>query len=82
MVAWTFGAAWLYLTTGAVFTRYAKLLHMPAFGYGLLAAVPFAGALMQLPVSYFITRYGHRKSIFITVGAFHRLMCRLRQSLG
>ena len=74
MVAWIFGAAWLYLTTGAVFTRFAKLLHMPAFGYGLLAAVPFAGALMQLPVSYFITRYGHRKSIFITVGAFHRLM--------
>jgi len=74
MVAWIFGAAWLYLTTGAVFTQFAKLLHMPAFGYGLLAAVPFAGALAQLPVSYFITRYGHRKSIFITVGAFHRLM--------
>ena len=74
MVAWIFGAAWLYLTTGAVFTRFAKELNMPAFGYGLLAAAPFAGALAQLPVSYFITRYGHRKSIFIAVGAFHRLM--------
>jgi len=74
MVAWIFGAAWLYLSTGAVFTRFNKLLNMPAFGYGLLAAVPFAGALMQIPVSYFITRYGHRKSIFITLGAVHRLM--------
>ena len=42
MVAWIFGAAWLYLTTGAVFTRFAKLLNMPAFGYGVLAALPFA----------------------------------------
>ena len=74
LVAWLFGAAWLYLTTGAVFTRFAKLLDMPKFGYGLLAAVPFVGALAQLPVSYFITRYGHRKSIFITVGAIHRLL--------
>lgn len=74
MVAWVFGAAWLYLTTGAVFTRFAKLLHMPAFGYGVLAAMPFALSLAQLPVSYFITRYGHRKRIFITVGAVHRLM--------
>ena len=74
MVAWLFGSVWLYLTTGAVFTRFAKLLDMPKFGYGLLAAVPFAGALLQLPVSYFITRYGHRKIIFITVGAVHRLL--------
>ena len=74
MVAWIFGAAWLYLTTGAAFTRFAKLLNMPAFGYGLLAAVPFAAALAQLPVSYFITRYGHRKGIFITIGAIHRLL--------
>ena len=74
MVAWIFGAAWLYLTTGAVFTRFAKLLNMPAFGYGVLAALPFAVSMAQLPVSYFITRYGHRKSLFITVGAIHRLL--------
>jgi MFS family permease len=72
MLAWIVGAAWMYLTTGAVFTRFAKLLGMPKFGYGLLAALPFAGALAQLPVSYFITRYGHRKGLFITFGVIHR----------
>ena len=72
MVAWAIGAAWMYLTTGAVFTRFAILLGMPKFGYGLLAALPFAGALAQLPVSYFITRYGHRKVLFITFGVIHR----------
>ena len=74
MVAWAFGAAWLYLTTGAVFTRFAKLMAMPKFGYGVLAAIPFAGALAQLPVSYLITRYGHRKGLFIGLGVVHRLM--------
>lgn len=74
MLAWVIGAAWLYLTTGAVFTRFAKLIHMPAFGYGILAALPFAGALLQLPVSYFITRYGHRKPLFIAFGLTHRLL--------
>ena len=74
LVAWLFGSGWLYLTTGAVFTRFAKLLNMPAFGFGVLAALPFAGALAQLPVSYFITRYGHRKILFISLGAIHRLL--------
>ncbi|MCG3150681.1 MAG: hypothetical protein PCFJNLEI_04172 [Verrucomicrobiae bacterium] len=72
MVAWVIGAGWMYLTTGAVFTRFAKLLDMPKFGFGLLAAIPFAGALAQLPVSYIITRYGHRKPLFITLGLIHR----------
>lgn len=74
IVAWFFGAAWLYLTTGAVFTRFAKQLHMPAFAFGVLAALPFAGALFQLPVSYFVTRYGHRKPLFITLGIIHRAL--------
>ena len=74
MVAWIFGAVWLYLTTGAVFTRFTKLLNMPAFGYGVLAALPFGVSLAQLPVSYFITRYGHRKSFFITIGVIHRAL--------
>lgn len=74
MLAWVVGAAWMYLSTGAVFTRYAKLLGMSKFGFGLLAALPFAGALAQLPVSFFITRYGHRKGLFITFGVIHRAL--------
>ena len=72
MIAWLFGAAWMYITTGAVLTQYSKLLGLPKFGFGLLAALPFAGALIQLPVSYFIERFGHHKSIFIASGLIHR----------
>ncbi len=70
--AWLFGATWMYIVTGATLTRYAKLLNVSAFGFGLMAALPFAGALMQLPASYFIERYGHRKLIFIGAGIIHR----------
>lgn len=72
--AWIFGALWMYIVTGAVLTRFAQQLHMPAFGFGILAALPFAGALVQLPASYFIERYGYRKGFFITVGIIHRLL--------
>ena len=73
-VAWVFGAVWLYISTGAALTRYAQLLHLPKFGFGLLAALPFAGALMQLPTSLFIERFGRHKAIFITAGIIHRAL--------
>jgi len=72
VIAWTFGAVWLYITTGAVLTRYAQLLNLTNFGYGLLAALPFAATLIQLPTSYFIERFGHLKKVFILAGIVHR----------
>jgi MFS family permease len=74
MQAWIFGAAWMYIVTGAALTQFAKQLHLPNFGFGLLAAMPFAGALFQLPVSYIIERYGYRKRFFIIIGIIHRGM--------
>jgi MFS family permease len=74
MTAWLFGAVWLYIVTGAALTKYAKVLHMPDFGFGVLAALPFAGALVQLPMSYFIERYGFRKRFFVILGVIHRGM--------
>ncbi len=71
--AWIFGAAWLYITTGAALTRYAISLHVSEFGFGLLAALPFFCALIQLPTSYFLDRYGLRKKIFLLSGLPHRL---------
>lgn len=71
-VAWLFGAFWMYAVGGIAQTRLAKLLQLPPFGYGVLAAVPFAGVLLQLPTSYFIDRYGHHKRVFITAGIIHR----------
>jgi MFS family permease len=72
--AWVFGAGWLYLTTGAALTQFAKLLGLTPFGFGLLAALPFFGALFQIPASYFIERYGYRKPFFITAGILHRAL--------
>ncbi|MBM4050529.1 MAG: MFS transporter, partial [Planctomycetes bacterium] len=74
MLAWVFGAAWMFTTTGAALTQYAKLLQMPPFGFGLLAALPFLGALAQLPTSFLIERYGHRKGLFLVSGIIHRLL--------
>lgn len=73
-LAWGFGAAWMYITTGGALTRFAKHLGLPEFGFGLLAAVPFVGSLLQIPASYFIERYGHRKFIFVTAGLLNRLL--------
>ena len=73
-VAWMFGAFWMHVTGGMAQTRLAKLLQLPPFGYGVLAAVPFAGALLQLPTSYFIDRYGHHKRVFVASGIIHRAL--------
>ncbi len=72
--AWLFGSAWMYLTMGATLTRFAKLLGLPTFWFGVLAAMPYAGALMQLPSSYFIARYGHRKRLLMAFGIVSRVV--------
>jgi MFS family permease len=74
IVSWLFGAAWMYMVSGAIFTRYAKLLHVSNFGFGILATVPFIGALAQLPASLFLERYGHRKLTFLWCAFLHRIL--------
>ena len=41
----------MYITTGSALTQYAKTMHMSKFGFGLLAAMPFAGLLVQISAS-------------------------------
>lgn len=72
--AWVFGAVWMYIITGAALTQFAKQLGMSKIGFGVLAALPFAGCMFQLPLSYIIERYGHRKKLFISLGIIHRLL--------
>ncbi len=74
IVAWLFGSAWMNLASGAAFTRYAKLLNVTAFGFGLLAAIPFLGAAVQLPTSLFLERHGGRKPVFIWTCTAHRFL--------
>jgi len=64
----------MYIITGAVLTQFAKQLGMSKIGFGVLAALPFAGCLFQLPLSYIIERYGHRKKLFIGLGMVHRTL--------
>ena len=71
--AWVFGAAWMYVTgVGAAPTRYGRLLGMSDFQFGLLAALLSASAALQLPASYFVERYGFRKSVLLIAGIIHR----------
>ena len=72
LVAWIFGATWQSITTGATLTRYAKSLHVTEFGFGILAAIPFIAAFAQLPASFLVERYGHRKRVFLVANLIHR----------
>ncbi len=74
LVAWLFGAAWMSITTGATLTRYARELGVREFGFGILAAIPFLAAFTQLPASFFIERYGHRKALFLSANLLHRAL--------
>jgi MFS family permease len=72
LVAWLFGAAWMSITTGATLTRFARDLGVREFGFGLMAAIPFVAAFAQLPASFFIERFGHRKTLFMAANLLHR----------
>ncbi len=72
LVAWLFGAAWMSITTGATLTRFARELGVREFGFGVMAAIPFMAAFAQLPASFFIERFGHRKALFLTANILHR----------
>lgn len=74
VLAWLFGSAWMYLVTGAAFTRYAQMLGVSEFGFGILAAIPFIGPMAQLPASYLLERYGYRKPTFIWTCVIHRFL--------
>jgi len=72
MVAWMFGAAWMYTTTSVALTKFAQCLGLPLFWYGVLGSLPLIGAVTALPTSYFLARYGHRKRVFLIAGMGYR----------
>ena len=73
MYAWVFGAAWMWAVQGVALNRYARSLGMPDWAFGLLGALPYAGALFQLPASYYLERYGHRRRVFLIDMTISRL---------
>ncbi len=56
----------------AVLTPYAKSLQLPLFGFGVLAAIPSLAMLAQIPASFMIERFGHRKMTAILGILIHR----------
>lgn len=74
LIAWLFGSYWLWTISGAAMTQFARSLGTPDYGFGLLATLPFLGTLMQLPATWFQSRFGHRKQIFLITAVVGRFM--------
>jgi MFS family permease len=72
-IAAGFGAAFAAIT-GTVLTRYGQTLGMTPFGFGVLAAVPYLTALIQLPASYLVERFGHRRQVALLGVFVHRAL--------
>lgn len=80
-VAWLFGSYWSGTITGAAMTQFARSLNTPDAGFGILGALPFLGALMQIPASYMLERYGRRKLTYLIAGCIGRLMWTLTAAI-
>ncbi len=64
MLAWVFGAFWMASTSGATSTELTNYFRGNDAIFGYLAAVPFLGALMQLPGSLAVDYFRRRKGVF------------------
>lgn len=69
-----FASIFANLTGGVFLTAFALYLGMNDSLIGLLASIPFAATLLQLPASVFITKKGERKRIAYLNAAIARLM--------
>ena len=72
-IAAGFAAAFTAITSTAL-NRYGQTLHLSPFAFGLLAALPFATALAQIPASFLVERYGGRRRTAVTGVFVHRLL--------
>ncbi|UCD82575.1 MAG: MFS transporter [Desulfobacterales bacterium] len=69
-----FATVFATLTGGVFLTGFALYLGMSEVAIGLMAAMPYAATLFQLPASILVTRTGRRKGITIFNAACGRLM--------
>jgi len=72
-IAAGFAAAFAAITMTAL-TRYGQALQLTPFAFGVLAALPFLTAFTQIPASYLVERYGHRKQVAIFGILTHRAL--------
>lgn len=70
---WAAGFAAVFgAITGSVLTRYGQTLGLSPFAFGVLAALPFFTAFVQLPASYLVERFGGRRWTAIFTVLIHR----------
>ena len=69
-----FATVFATLTSGVFLTGFAIYLGMSEVAIGLMAAMPYAATLFQLPASILVTRTGRRKGITVINAACGRLM--------
>lgn len=69
-----FATVFATLTSGVFLTGFALYLGMSEVAIGLMAAMPYAATLFQLPASILVTRTGRRKGITIFSAACGRLI--------
>ena len=72
--AWLFGAFWMNIAGGAAMTCFMRSIGASDAAFGLVAAIPYLGAVVQLPVGYLVERTGYRKKFFLTGGMLERGM--------
>jgi hypothetical protein len=60
-----FATVFATLTSGVFLTGFAIYIGMGDFAIGLMAAMPYAATLFQLPASILVTRTGRRKGIAV-----------------
>lgn len=68
-----FAAAFAAITLTSL-NRYGQALHLTPFAFGVLAALPFLTAFAQIPASYLVERWGHRKPVAIFGILTHRAL--------
>jgi HEAT repeat protein/MFS-type transporter involved in bile tolerance (Atg22 family) len=64
---------WMVLTTGAFQTGFALGLGATPLALGLLAALPAAAGLLQLPASLYVEKRGERRKFIATAAILGRL---------
>jgi len=72
--AWLFGAFWANIAGGAALTRFARSIGASDAAFGLMTAIPYLCAFVQVPVSYLVERSGRRKQWFLVGGLVDRGM--------
>jgi hypothetical protein len=65
--SWITGNVWRFTITGAALAKFARVLGMPDYGFGILAAMPYMGTLFQLPASYLLDNRGVSRRILLLI---------------